>query len=83
MDDARLLWRLSAGLEQVGGEDGRQFVAGHVVEVGTLLNPVCESVARALVKDAESLSRIQNAYKGCKSAVFVKATECLQRMNSV
>lgn len=42
MDDARLLRRLSAGLEQVGGEDGRQFFAGHVVEVGTLLDPVLQ-----------------------------------------
>lgn len=54
-DNARLLRCLSAGLEQVGGEDGRQFFAGHVVEVGTLLDSVCESVARVLVKDAESL----------------------------
>lgn len=54
-DDAHFLRCLSAGLEQVGGEDGRQFFAGHVVEVGTLLDPVCESVARVLVKDAESL----------------------------
>lgn len=38
-DDAGFLRRLSSSLEQAGGEDGGQFFARHVVEVGTLLNP--------------------------------------------
>ena len=39
VDDACLLRCLSPSLEQAGGEDGGQFVARHVVEVGALLNP--------------------------------------------
>lgn len=39
LDHAGFLRRLSAGLEQAGGEDARQFFTGHLVEVGALLDP--------------------------------------------
>lgn len=38
-DDACFLWCLSLSLEKTGREDRRQFLAGHVVEMGTLLDP--------------------------------------------
>lgn len=39
MHHANFLWGLSLSLEQAGGEDGGQFFARHVVDVGTLLDP--------------------------------------------
>lgn len=38
-DHVSFLWGLSARLEQAGGKDGGQILTGHVVEMGTLLNP--------------------------------------------
>lgn len=39
VDDSDFLRGLSPSLEQAGGEDGGQFFAGHVIEVGALLDP--------------------------------------------
>lgn len=59
MDDARFLQGLALGLEQAGGEDRGQFLARHVVEVGTLLNP--ESQKDFMVR--RSISRAHTYYR--------------------
>lgn len=55
VDDACLLRSLSLSLEQAGREDGGQFFARHVVEVGALLNP--ESQGEAWLKEAKCTCR--------------------------